>query len=169
MAGQVGGRPGRADVAQLSFVDSNTFSMILAFRKLLGRAAWAPIAVLILHAIIAKTSLRKPLDFSIHFLGGASMAFFFFHALECFEALLGTTTPFARYLFSFSLACTVGLFWEFAELFSDVFLHTHIQKTLHETMSDLIADTTGAIISLSLVFLARRFRGIRTTSKPEVE
>lgn len=87
------------------------------------------------------------------------MAFFFYHALDCFEAMLGTTVAFTRYLFSFSLACTVGLFWEFGELFSDSFLHTHIQITLHETMSDLIADTTGAIASLSLVLIGRRLAG----------
>jgi hypothetical protein len=108
------------------------------------------------HAVIAKTPFRKPLDFPIHFLGGASIAFLFFHALDCFEALFGALTPFARYLFSFSLACTIGVFWEFGELFSDAFLHTHIQKSLHETMSDLIADTTGAVTSLSFVFIARR-------------
>jgi hypothetical protein len=133
--------------------------MILALCKLLRKAAWAPIAVVLFHAIIEKTSLRTPLDFPIHFLGGASMAFFFFHALDCFEAMLGTMTAFTRHLFSFSLACTVGLFWEFGELFSDTFLHTHIQITLHETMSDLIADTTGAITSLSLIFIGRCLAG----------
>lgn len=83
------------------------------------------------------------------------MAFFVFHALDCFENLLGSLQPPARYVFSFSLACTVGLFWEFGELFSDIFLHTHIQQTLHETMSDLLADTAGAGASLALVFLTR--------------
>ena len=83
-----------------------------AVDELLRKAAWALIAVLLLHAIIEKTSLRTPLDFSIHFLGGASMAFFFFHALDCFEAMLGTTTAFTRYLFSFSFACTgSACFW----------------------------------------------------------
>ena len=130
-------------------------AVIVALRRLLWRAAWAPVSVLILHAIVAKTPLRDPLDFTIHFLGGASVAFFLFHTLECFAGLFASPRPLARYLFSFSLTCTVGLFWEFAELFSDTFLHTHIQYSLHETMSDLIADTTGAVTSLSLVFAAR--------------
>ena len=102
--------------------------MILALRHLLLRAAWAPITVLILHAIFAKTPLRKPLDFSMHFLGGASIAFFLLHSLHCFEPLVGAATRFGRYLFSLALARTVGLFWEFGELFSDAFLHTHIQR-----------------------------------------
>ena len=131
------------------------------FFQLIKRAAWAPIAVFIFHAGVARTSLREPLDFTIHFLGGASIAYFLFHALLCFEALLGKPTGFGRYLFSFALACTVGLFWEFGELFSDTFLHTHIQQTIHETMFDLIADATGAISALLLVFVAgcrKRFR-----------
>ena len=129
--------------------------MKIAFFQLIKRAAWAPIAVFILHAGIARTSLREPLDFTIHFLGGASIAYFLFHALFCFEALLGKPSCFGRYLFSFALACTVGLFWEFGELFSDTFLHTHIQRTIHETMFDLIADATGATSALLLVFAAR--------------
>jgi hypothetical protein len=115
--------------------------------------------VVILHEAVAKTSLRDPLDFTIHSLGGASIAFFFFHALHCFERFLGATTMLGRLLFSFALACTAGVFWEFGELASDVFLHTHIQLTIAETMSDLIADATGAACSLSVVFLFWIFRG----------
>jgi hypothetical protein len=129
--------------------------MIHSLRLLLAKAAWAPVAVLVFHAIIVRTPFRKPLDFPIHFLGGASIAYFSFHALIRLSPLFGETTPWARYFFSFTIACTVGLFWEFGELFSDVFLHTHIQQSLQGTMSDLIADATGAITSLSLVFLTR--------------
>jgi hypothetical protein len=129
--------------------------MISAFTRLLYRAGWAPIGVLILHAIVAKTFLRQPLDFAMHFLGGAAIAFFLFEAIHRFRDLLGTLTSFGRYVFAFALACTVGLFWEFGELFSDTFLHTHIQKTLHETLSDLIADASGATTSLVVVCVLR--------------
>jgi hypothetical protein len=129
--------------------------MVSAIRTLLIRAAWAPSAVLILHAVIAKTSLRNPLDFPIHFLGGASIAFFAFHTLDCFKTWLGPMTPLARYLFSFCIACTVGVFWEFGERFLDVFLRMAIQQTLANTMSDLIADASGAVASLFLVWIAR--------------
>lgn len=141
--------------------------MIVARRQLLLRAAWAPIAVLILHAFVEKTSFRQPLDFTIHFLGGASIACFLFHALQCFRMIFGSTTALGCYLFSFALACTGGpLFWEFGELLSDTFLHTHIQQTLHETMSDLIADTTGAISSLLVVFLTRCLGDSRSAPPP---
>jgi hypothetical protein len=125
--------------------------VISSLWNLLLKAGWAPVAVVVFHAIVAKTSLRSPLDFTIHFLGGASIAFFLFHALEGFRNLFGNPTALGHYLFSFALACTVGLFWEFGELFSDTFLHTHIQRSIGETMSDLIADATGATTSLFVV------------------
>lgn len=137
--------------------------MLSPLTKLFLRAGWAPIAVLIAHAIVVKTSLRESLDFWIHFSGGAAIAYFLFHAIHYLRTLLGGAGSFGRYLFAFALACTVGLFWEFAELVSDAFWGTHIQKTIQETMSDLVADTTGAIASLVLVCLARRL----TKSPPE--
>jgi hypothetical protein len=131
--------------------------MISALIRLLCRAGWAPMAVLILHAIVAKTPLREPLDFAMHFSGGAAIAYFLFESQHYFQSLLGSPTPLGRYLFAFALACTVGVFWEFGELFSDTFLDTHIQKSIHETMSDLVADATGAITSLAVVCLTRYF------------
>jgi hypothetical protein len=132
--------------------------MLLAIRNLLIKAAWAPIAVLILHAVVARTSLRNPFDFPIHFLGGASIAFLSFHALECFQRWLGPMTLLARYLFSFCVACTVGVFWEIAERFLDVWFNMAIQQTLANTMSDLIADASGAVVSLLLVWVATKLR-----------
>lgn len=126
---------------------------------LLRRAAWAPLAVLMLHQVISRSSFRQPLDFAMHFSGGAAIAFFLFYTLACFENILGKLKPAGHYLFSFALACTVGLFWEFGELFSDVFFHTHIQKTIAETLRDLTADASGAVCSLLLVALTQRLRG----------
>jgi len=80
----------------------------------------------------------------------------FWHALDCLATWFGSLTAFSRYVFTFSLACTTGLFWEFAELFSDVFFRTHIQHSIHETMRDLIADMTGALTTLSVLFVLRR-------------
>lgn len=125
--------------------------------RLLLRAGWAPLVVLIFHRAIQHTIYRQPLDFVMHYSGGVAIAFFLWHALECFAHWLGHLTPFARYLFTFALACTVGLFWEFAELFSDIVFHTHIQFSVRETMRDLIADATGALTTLTLLWLARCF------------
>lgn len=123
--------------------------------RLLLRAGWAPLVVLIFHHEIQHTSWRQRLDFLMHYSGGVAIGFFLWHALDCFAHWLGSLTPFARYLFTFALACTVGLFWEFAELFSDVFFHTRIQFSVRETMRDLIADATGAATTLTLTWLVR--------------
>lgn len=123
--------------------------------QLLLRAGWAPVAVLIFHRIIYFTPYRQPLDFVMHYSGGVAIAYFLWHALDCFASWLGALTAFARYLFTFALACTVGLFWEFMELAMDVIYHTHIQHSVHETMRDLIADATGALTTLVLIFVAR--------------
>jgi hypothetical protein len=138
--------------------------IVAAFRKLVVRAAWAPIAVLVLHAVVAKTSLRNPFDFPIHFLGGASMAYVAYHALDCFKTWFGAITWLTRYLFSFCFACTVGVFWEIGERSLDYFLRMRIQQTLENTMLDLIADATGAAAALLLVAVVG---AIRRTGRSE--
>jgi len=127
-------------------------------RPLLRRAAWAPLLVLTLHQAVLCTPWRQPLDFAMHFSGGAAIAFFLWHAIDGFARWLDALTPFARYLFAFTPACTVGLFWEFAELYSDAVHHTHIQHSVHETMRDLFANATGALTTLTGVFIVRCVR-----------
>jgi hypothetical protein len=126
--------------------------------QLILRAGWAPVAVLIFHRVVFNTPWRQPLDFAMHYSGGVAISFFLWHALDCFASWFGTLTPFARSVFTFALACTVGLFWEFAELFSDVVYHTRIQHSIHETMRDLIADATGALTTLAGLFIVRCVR-----------
>ncbi len=130
--------------------------------RLLLRAGWAPVAVLVFHQAIMRTPYRQQLDFVMHYSGGVAIAFFLWHALDCFAHWFGQLTAFARYLFTFALACTVGLFWEFAELYSDVVYGTHIQHTIRETLRDLIADATGALTTLTLVWLVRCFTAKRS-------
>lgn len=127
------------------------------FLRLMLRAAWAPLLVLMLHQAVLRTPWRQQLDFAMHYSGGVAISFFLWHALDSFASWFGALTPFARYVFTFALACTAGLFWEFAELYSDVFHHTHIQHSVHETMRDLIADATGALTTLTGVFIVRCF------------
>ena len=123
--------------------------------RLLMRAGWAPLGVLLFHQWLLRTPYRQQLDFVMHYSGGGAIAFFLWHALDCFAHWFGKLTPFARYLFTFALACTVGLFWEFAELYSDVVYGSHIQHNVRETMRDLIADATGALTTLALTFVVR--------------
>lgn len=111
---------------------------------------------MVFHAAVAPTRWRVPLDFTIHFLGGASIAFFFFHTVDCFKKHFGAVSSFTHYLLSFALACTMGVFWELGEFASDIYLKTRIQQNIPETMADLIADVSGATISLLGVYLVRR-------------
>ncbi|MBB5034516.1 hypothetical protein [Prosthecobacter vanneervenii] len=127
--------------------------------RLLLHAGWAPLAVLVFHRLIQHTPFREPLDFVMHYSGGLAITYFLWHALDFFGHWLGQLTLFARYLFAFALACTVGVFWEFGEFASDIFLHTHIQYSIGETMRDLIADATGATTTLMLLLLGRWLRG----------
>ncbi|WP_395740020.1 hypothetical protein [Prosthecobacter sp.] len=131
--------------------------MMKPLLRLLLRAGWAPVAVLFFHQLIIHSPNRQKLDFVMHYSGGVAISFFIWHALDCFAHWFGQLTAFARYLFTFSLACTVGLFWEFAELFSDIVLHTHIQYSIRETLRDLVADATGAMTTLTGVWVARCF------------
>lgn len=133
--------------------------------RLLLRFGWAPLAVLALHQAVMRTPWRQALDFVMHYSGGVAIAFFVWHALHYLAAWFGTLTSFGRYVFTFALACTVGLFWEFAELASDVFYHTHIQHSIRETMGDLIADATGALTTLTLVFIVRLMRGRKARAR----
>ena len=140
-------------------------SMTPLFRLLL-RAGWAPLAVLVFHQAIMDTPYRQQLDFVMHYSGGVAIAFFAWHALDCLAPWFGTLTTFARYLFTFTLACTVGLFWEFAELFSDVVYGSNIQHSIRETMRDLIADATGALTALALIFLVRSVSSNQPPASP---
>ena len=118
--------------------------------RLVRRVSWAPVLVLLAHHFIRSSVWRQPLDFAMHFSGGVAMGYVMFHALVSYERWLGQVTLMGRLLFSFALALTVGVFWEFAELASDFFLHTHIQRSIWETLRDLIADSCGAVLALAL-------------------
>jgi uncharacterized membrane protein YjdF len=79
-------------------------------------------------------------------------------AIQALRLWLGESTLLGRVIFAFCAALTIGVFWEFAELASDVFLGTHIQKSIWETMRDLIADSTGAALALGICLAQPRFR-----------
>lgn len=122
-----------------------------ALWQLTYRAAWALGLVFLLRAAAFHFKVRAELDNLIHFSGGLAMAYFIYHALQVFAGWIGPIRPFVRYLLIFSLSCTVALFWEFGELFSDRYFRTHIQTSVLETMGDLISGTCGAFATVSLI------------------
>lgn len=76
-------------------------------------------------------------------------------------------TPLLSSLFSFCLATTIGVFWEFYEFFADTFLGQNSQKfmlldgtmlvgqaALMDTMGDLIVNCTAAAIVATLGYIS---------------
>jgi hypothetical protein len=137
---------------------SNARTIQAVVIRSLREAAWAPIAVLILHAIVVRTSYRTELDHLLHFLGGAAIAFFLFRCIGIAADLLGVLRKVTHYLFAFALASTIAVLWEIAEFFSDRLLVTELQKSLSETMGDLIAGLVGAASALGVVALVYKSR-----------
>jgi hypothetical protein len=126
--------------------------------RVLRQAAWAPLTVLVVHAVAASL-LGHPrnLDPLMHFAGGAAVAYFFFCACYISHRYVGALPQLATFVLVFTGTCTIALFWEFGEYLSDAFLGTRVQASLAETMSDLLFGTAGAVVYLlSSLFMARR-------------
>ena len=121
--------------------------------------AWAPLGVLILHALGGRVLGHEPyVDPTMHFLGGAAAAYFFRHAIRIAGRLLGGPTQCALDLLAFGLTCAIALFWEFGEFASDLYLGTHIQRSLGNTMRDLVLGVSGAVVYLAARHLIGSFR-----------
>lgn len=133
---------------------------------LLRVAAWAPIFVLILHAIVLRTPWRLSLDWLLHFLGGASTAYFLFYAARLLPQVLGHLRMLTHYMLAFGLTCAIAVGWEVVEFSSDQILGTQVQQSLVETMRDLICGVLGAVFSLVCILMLTLMHGIsRTTQK----
>jgi len=114
-------------------------------------AAWAPIAVVILHSLAGKLFGHEPyVDPVMHFLGGFAIAFFFYRLFTLPFELFSTPSRLTLNLLAFGLACTAALFWEFGEFFTDQWFGTHMQRGLDNTMRDLLLGTSGAVVYLAL-------------------
>jgi hypothetical protein len=132
----------------------NNLEVRILIWKLLRSAAWAPLAVLIFHAVAAHIGIRERLDWLMHLLGGIAAAFFFYQTFRLFSKLIDALPVFIVYLLSFSLTCAIAVFWEFGEFFSDQVWQTHAQQSLAETMQDLIFGVMGAMLFLAMLFFS---------------
>ncbi len=126
---------------------------------LVRRAAWAPVGVYILHAVAASIFRHEPyVDPAMHFLGGAAMTFFIFTACSLDMLPLGAPSRLAVSLISLGSTSVVGLCWELGELFSDVYLGSHTQFSVANTLRDLALDTLGAVVYLIVASAVSRMR-----------
>jgi hypothetical protein len=126
-----------------------------ALVRLFRDGGWAPLAVIVLNALVVASPWAHSLYWLLHLLGGAALAYFFFHAYRIFE-VSGSARPLVAYALAFSLACTVGVLWEIAEFALDELTGSALQESLGETMHDLLLDVLGAAAALAA--LPRRGR-----------
>lgn len=122
------------------------------------RASWAPVLVIVFRWLAMEFHVRKPLDYVIHFSGGLAICYFLYQCINLGAFYTGELRAWVQYLFTFTASCTVALFWEFAELASDLFLGTHIQYNVLETLWDLISGTLGATVTLGLIVIVQVLR-----------
>lgn len=130
---------------------------------LLRRAAWAPIAAVLIQQGTLWFGVRRDADALVHFCGGAAAAFFLLRASQIFAERLGITRRGTHGLVAFAGACTAAVVCEIVEFASDQWLGSHAQESLHETMLDLVFGVTGAAIALVVVMTLdsrRRGRGV---------
>jgi hypothetical protein len=125
--------------------------------RLFRQAAWAPLLVLLIHALgAAFLGHPRGLDPFMHLAGGFSVAYFLRQAHHAFLGSTGNLPTLMTLLIIFNATCTVALFWEFGEFLSDEFLGTHVQASLAETMVDLLVGAGGALTYVSASLLSRR-------------
>ncbi len=111
------------------------------------RFAWAPVAVLILLAVLEPT-LGSRADPYLHLLGGAACQYYFYNVLSLDWLWIGTLTRFAKMIFAFTSTATIATSWELGEFISDKYFGTHLQESIPETIEDLALGLLGAIIVL---------------------
>lgn len=119
--------------------------------RLLVNPGWAPLAVVVVHLVLAQYGFTQRFDHLLHFLGGASIAYFLFMLVGLLPSLFGGVPSWIRYLLAFTASCTVAVFWEFAEFASDRFMGTSIQQSVSETVLDLAFGVAGALSTLVVI------------------
>lgn len=131
---------------------------ILQFIRKTG--LWAPATVLVLHEFLSVKDWRTQVDWFNHYAGGLAFTYFSWKSLPLLAPWTGQLTPAARLAVAFLTGCTAALLWDIGEFGSDLVLDTTIQKSLQETMTDLVIGVLGATTAiLILTFLSlQRFK-----------
>ncbi|MCC7306574.1 MAG: hypothetical protein IT173_03340 [Acidobacteria bacterium] len=119
------------------------------------RAAWAPIAVVLVQQIVARF---YDIDWLMHFFGGAAMAYFFYQGLRLWELSVGRLLAIVRYLLAFGLTCGVVIAWELTEFTADRLFDTRFQASIPETMGDQLSGVIGAMFILGCIAVVGRVR-----------
>lgn len=111
------------------------------------RAASPGLVVLVAHSVLGELFGHEPyVDPVIHFSGGMAAAFFFWRLPPIFPGWLGTPAPLTRGLMAFGLTSAVAVVWELGEFVADIYLGTRIQRSLGNTMRDLVNGMAGGLV-----------------------
>ena len=113
------------------------------FQFLRTSGIWAPVTVLILHQFLSVKEWRTQIDWFNHFSGGLSFSYFVWKSLPFVVRWTGKPTAIGRLACAFLAGCTAALLWEIGEFASDLFLGTSIQKSVQETMMDIVNGFLG--------------------------
>jgi hypothetical protein len=130
---------------------------LLQFVRVSG--IWAPATVLIIHEYLAIPGWRTQVDWFNHFCGGLSFTFFAYKSLPYLAPWTGKPTRIGRLGVAFLAGCTAALLWEILEFSSDLIFGSHIQKSIHETMMDIVNGFLGTTTTvLALLVLTKEQR-----------
>jgi hypothetical protein len=115
------------------------------------------VTVLVLHEFLSVESWRTQIDWFNHYAGGLAFTFFAWKSLPMLFPWTGQLTFTGRLGAAFLAGCTAALLWDIGEFASDLFLGTAIQKSIHETMMDLVNGVLGTTTTvLVLTFQGRK-------------
>lgn len=117
---------------------------------------WAVLLVLCLHRLVMLAGVRAQADALMHYCGGVAITYLCFRVIREAKAWFGSPPVAAHALTAFSCGCTAAVVWELFEFASDSILGTHVQKSLSETMLDLVYGTFGAACVVGLLFFFER-------------
>ena len=130
--------------------------MTKLFQFIRTTGIWAPAVVLVLHEFLAIPGWRTQIDWFNHFAGGLSFTFFAWKSLPLLSRWTGQLTFTGRLGAAFLSGCTAALLWDIGEFASDLVLGTHIQKSIHETMMDLVNGFLGTVTTVMLLAVFAR-------------
>ncbi|RYD23610.1 MAG: hypothetical protein EOP87_26425 [Verrucomicrobiaceae bacterium] len=121
------------------------------FQLIRDTGIWAPATVLVLHEFLSIPGWRTQIDWFNHFSGGLAFTFFAWKSLPLIYPWTGQLTFPGRLGAAFLAGCTAALLWDIGEFSSDLMFGTNIQKSLHETMMDLMNGFLGTTTTVALL------------------
>lgn len=133
----------------------------MIFAKQFFQILLPPIIILAVHMLYqAAFPPNNGWDMSMHFLGGVTIAWGARRAQLFLLATKRVSPGIPSWLWAWQAWGTVaiaGIAWEVFEFLGDVFLGTHMQPSLTDTMGDLILDMSGgALFILFSHFLKKK-------------